>query len=105
MPTGCIHTHGGCGGERRSPAWRLWSVPESGSTGAGGRHKVMPGSRLEKLCGDRSGQYSIRINDQWRICLRWRYDGPWDVEIVDLPLGRKHDQESNAADPSRRDLA
>ena len=45
--------------------------------------RVPPGNRLEKLVGDRRGQYSIRINDQWRICFRWRDDGPWDVEIVD----------------------
>ena len=38
---------------------------------------------LEKLGGDRRGQYSIRINDQWRLCFRWRPDGPWDVEIAD----------------------
>ena len=42
-----------------------------------------PGNRLERLIGNRAGQHSIRINDQWRICFRWRDDGPWDVEIVD----------------------
>jgi proteic killer suppression protein len=42
-----------------------------------------PGNRLEKLSGDRTGQYSIRINDQWRICFIWKDDGPHDVEIVD----------------------
>ena len=42
-----------------------------------------PGNRLEKLKGDRGGQYSIRINDQWRICFIWKDDGPWDVEITD----------------------
>ena len=42
-----------------------------------------PGNRLEKLSGDRVGQYSIRINDQWRICFIWKDDGPHDVEIVD----------------------
>lgn len=42
-----------------------------------------PGNRLEKLTGDRKGQYSIRINDQWRICFRWAEGGVWDVEIVD----------------------
>ena len=42
-----------------------------------------PGNRLEKLSGDRAGQYSIRINDQWRICFTWGDDGPHDVEIVD----------------------
>lgn len=45
--------------------------------------RVLPGNRLEKLSGDRRGQHSIRINDQWRVCFRWRDDGPWDVEIVD----------------------
>ncbi len=42
-----------------------------------------PGSRLEALKGERAGQYSIRINDQWRICFTWREGGPADVEIVD----------------------
>jgi proteic killer suppression protein len=42
-----------------------------------------PGNRLEKLKGDRAGQHSIRINDQWRICFRWMADGPHDVEITD----------------------
>ena len=41
------------------------------------------GYRLEALSGDRAGQYSIRINRQWRICFRWSDDGPYDVEIVD----------------------
>lgn len=45
--------------------------------------RVPPGNRLEKLVGDRTGQHSIRINDQWRICFRWENDGPEDVEIVD----------------------
>ena len=44
--------------------------------------KVPPGNRLEPLKGDRKGQYSIRINDQWRICFRWD-EGAKDVEIVD----------------------
>jgi toxin HigB-1 len=42
-----------------------------------------PGNRLEALKGDRAGQYSIRINDQWRICFRWTDAGAEDVEIVD----------------------
>ena len=42
-----------------------------------------PGNRLEKLSGDRAGQWSIRINDQWRVCFRWSDGGPQDVEIVD----------------------
>jgi toxin HigB-1 len=44
---------------------------------------VPPGNHLEKLAGDRSGQYSIRINQQWRICFCWSDAGPEDVEIVD----------------------
>jgi toxin HigB-1 len=42
-----------------------------------------PGNRLEALSGDRKGQWSIRINDQFRVCFRWTTDGPYDVEIVD----------------------
>ena len=42
-----------------------------------------PGNRLELLTGDRAGQHSIRINDQWRVCFRWTATGPEDVEIVD----------------------
>ena len=42
-----------------------------------------PGNRLEKLKGDRAGQHSIRINDQWRICFIWNADGPHDVKITD----------------------
>lgn len=42
-----------------------------------------PGNRLEALSGDRQGQHSIRINDQFRICFRWGAKGPENVEIVD----------------------
>ncbi|NOU29000.1 MAG: excinuclease ABC subunit A [Polyangiaceae bacterium] len=45
--------------------------------------RVPPGNRLERLAGDRAGQHSIRINDQFRICFRWGDDGPEAVEIVD----------------------
>jgi proteic killer suppression protein len=45
--------------------------------------RVPPGNRLEKLSGDREGQHSIRINNQWRICFRWRDGDATDVEIVD----------------------
>jgi len=46
---------------------------------------ALPGNRLELLAGDRKGQYSIRINDQWRICFEWPQDslGPVNVEITD----------------------
>ena len=42
----------------------------------------LPSNRLEALRGNRTGQHSIRINQQWRICFRWEPDGPCDVEIV-----------------------
>ena len=45
--------------------------------------RVPPGNRLERLSGNRAGQYSIRINDQWRICFIWRPGQAADVEIVD----------------------
>ena len=45
--------------------------------------RVPPGNRLEKLKGDRAGLWSIRINDQWRICFRWVDGEAFDVEIVD----------------------
>ncbi len=45
--------------------------------------RVPPGNRLEKLTGDRTGQHSIRVNDQWRICFRWTKAGPEDISITD----------------------
>ncbi|BAH51333.1 type II toxin-antitoxin system RelE/ParE family toxin [Rhodococcus opacus] len=45
--------------------------------------RVPPGNRLEKLSGDRVGQYSVRINDQYRICFIWRATAAYDVEITD----------------------
>jgi proteic killer suppression protein len=45
--------------------------------------KIPPGNRLEALKGRRAGQYSIRINDQWRVCFRWTQAGAFDVEIID----------------------
>lgn len=45
--------------------------------------RVPPGNRLEALAGERRGQHSIRINDQWRLCFRWTSQGPEDVEITD----------------------
>ncbi|MFM8600119.1 MAG: type II toxin-antitoxin system RelE/ParE family toxin [Mycobacterium sp.] len=45
--------------------------------------RMPPGNRLEALAGDRRGQHSIRINDQYRICFTWTANGPCDVEIID----------------------
>jgi toxin HigB-1 len=45
--------------------------------------RVPPGNRLEKLAGDREGQHSVRINDQWRVCFVWREGDAYDVEITD----------------------
>jgi proteic killer suppression protein len=45
--------------------------------------RVPPGNRLEKLKGRRAGQHSIRINDQWRVCFRWKDGDAYDVEIAD----------------------
>ena len=45
--------------------------------------RVPPGNRLEALIGDREGQYSIRINDQWHVCFQWRDGDAYEVEIVD----------------------
>ncbi|MGH9065443.1 MAG: type II toxin-antitoxin system RelE/ParE family toxin [Acidimicrobiales bacterium] len=50
---------------------------------AGAGMGVPPGNRPEKLAGDRAGQYSIRVDQQWRLCFRWRAAGADDVEIVD----------------------
>ena len=46
-----------------------------------------PGNRLEALQGDRRGQFSIRVNDQYRLCFRWTREGPTDVELVDYHRG------------------
>lgn len=45
--------------------------------------RIPPGNRLEALLGNRKGQHSIRVNDQWRICFTWKSDGVHGVEIVD----------------------
>ena len=45
--------------------------------------RVPPGNRLERLSGSREGQYSIRVNDQWRVCFRWSGTDAHDVEITD----------------------
>jgi toxin HigB-1 len=62
-------------------AWRKLAMLDAAETLSDLR--VPPGNRLEKLTGDRVGQYSIRINQQWRICFRWTDAGPEDVEITD----------------------
>ncbi len=46
-----------------------------------------PGNRLEVLHGDRRGQYSIRVNNQWRVCFEWRDGTAWNVEVVDYHKG------------------
>lgn len=45
--------------------------------------RIPPGNKLEALKGDRKGQHSIRINDQWRVCFRWKTGDAYDVEIAD----------------------
>jgi len=49
--------------------------------------RVPPANRLEKMKGDRAGQHSIRINDQWRICFEWRGNDAFEVEIIDYHRG------------------
>ena len=44
---------------------------------------TLPGNRLGRLTGDRKGQYSIRVNDQWRVCFAWRDEHAYEVEIVE----------------------
>ena len=62
-------------------AWRKLAMLDAAAILADLR--VPPGNRLEKLTGDRTGQYSIRVNQQWRICFRWTDAGPEVVEITD----------------------
>jgi len=59
---------------------KLDAVDQAGELGD---LRVPPGNRLEALRGDRAGQHSIRINDQYRICFLWTTSGPEEVEIVD----------------------
>jgi proteic killer suppression protein len=49
--------------------------------------RISPGNHLEKLSWDREGQYSIRINDQWRVCFRWREGNAYEVEVTDYHRG------------------
>jgi proteic killer suppression protein len=68
-------------GAAQRAAWRKLAMLDAAETLADLR--IPPGNRLERLSGDRAGQYSIRINQQWRICFTWSDAGPEDVEIVD----------------------
>jgi toxin HigB-1 len=68
-------------GPTQRVAWRKLAILDAAETLTDLR--IPPGNRLEKLRGDRSGQYSIRINQQWRICFSWSDVGPEEVEIVD----------------------
>jgi toxin HigB-1 len=67
------------------PLWRQASKKLDALDSAAVLHDlyVPPGNRLEALRGDRRGQHSIRINDQYRTCFRWTDSGPEDVEVVD----------------------
>ena len=62
-------------------AWRKLAILDAAERL--GDLRVPPGNRLEKLSGDRKGEYSIRINDQWRICFRWGDGDAYDVQITD----------------------
>ena len=59
--------------------------------------RLPPGNRLEALKGDRSGQHSIRINDQWRLCFVWRDGDAHNVEIVDYHWAELNHDQSKAA--------
>jgi toxin HigB-1 len=67
-------------GLRRSALRKLLMLDAAGSLAD---LRVPPGNRLGKLSGDRAGQHSIRVNDQWRICFRWKAGDAYDVELVD----------------------
>ena len=61
----------------------MWKLRQLGYAQTLDELRIPPGNRLEALKGDRRGQFSIRINDQWRICFRWSAAGTEEVEIVD----------------------
>ena len=58
-------------------------IERFGAAAAAGFSAEPPGNRREKLKGDRAGQWSIRVNHQWRICFLWKEDGAHEVEVVD----------------------
>jgi proteic killer suppression protein len=73
---------------RKSCPANMWKVArrkldQLDSVATLGELRLPPGNRLEALAGDRKGQHSIRINDQYRVCFQWTDAGPTDVEIVD----------------------
>ncbi|MCG2786756.1 MAG: type II toxin-antitoxin system RelE/ParE family toxin [Anaerolineae bacterium] len=75
-------------GARKTCPASLWKVAarkldQLDSVSALQELKIPPGNQLESLSGDRQGQYSIRINDQYRVCFLWTSLGPNEVEIVD----------------------
>ena len=80
-PSGIVSGHAGWAGPVQRAAWRKLAMLDAAEILTD--LLVPPGNRLEKLAGDRAGQYSIRINQQWRICFAWSDAGPEDVEIVD----------------------
>ncbi|HEY0439451.1 MAG TPA: type II toxin-antitoxin system RelE/ParE family toxin [Xanthobacteraceae bacterium] len=65
---------------QRRALQKLVTIHAGGSLDEVGR---IPGNRLEKLKGDRAGQYSVRVNDQWRICFAWRDGNAYQVELAD----------------------
>jgi len=65
---------------QRTTMRKLWMVAAASSIND---LRIPPANRLEKLKGERKGQHSIRINDQWRICFKWRRQDAYEVEIVD----------------------
>ena len=67
--------------ELHQHAWRKLAILNA--AGQLNDLRTPPGNRLEKLSGNRAGQYSIRINDQWRICFKWREGNAYEVEITD----------------------
>jgi proteic killer suppression protein len=79
-----VFTRQRCGGlslEVQRSAYKKLAILDA--AGALSDLKIPPGNRLEKLSGNRKGQHSIRINEQWRICFIWRQGDAFEVEIVD----------------------
>jgi proteic killer suppression protein len=82
--TRSLYEHGVCPGSWRAfETAALRKLDMIDAANELGDLRSPPGNRLEKLAGDRDGQWSIRINGQWRVCFRWSENGPEDVEIVD----------------------